>query len=66
MAQGQGVDGKGALVVVDAARQFKELARSPLNEPVFASPAFAQGKIFVRSLKHLICIGAKGAVPGKP
>ena len=60
------VTSKGALVVVDTTRQFKELARSPLNEPVFASPAFVQGKIFVRSLKHLICIGAKGAAPGKP
>ena len=47
------------LVVVEVARKFKELARSPLGEPVFASPAFAHNKIFVRSMKRLICIGAK-------
>jgi outer membrane protein assembly factor BamB len=47
---------KGTLIVVEAAREFKELARSTLGEPVLASPAFAQGKIFVRSMKHLICI----------
>jgi outer membrane protein assembly factor BamB len=50
----------GTLVVVEAARQFKELGRSALGEPVFASPAFAQHRIFVRGTKRLICIGAKG------
>ena len=53
------ITNKGALIAVAAAREFKELARSPLGEKVFASPAFAQGKIFVRGAKHLICIGAK-------
>ena len=57
---------KGNLIVVEAARQFKELARSPLGEPVFSSPAFAQNKIFVRGTKHLICIGATSAAPKKP
>jgi len=50
---------KGTLIVVDAARQFKELARSSLGEEVFASPAFAPHKIIVRGLKHLFCIGDK-------
>ena len=50
---------KGALVVVEAARQFKELGRSALGEQIFASPAFARNKIFVRGLKHLICIEEK-------
>ena len=57
---------KGVLVVAEVAREFKELARSPLGEPVFASPAFAPGKIFVRGVKHLICIAAKSAAPEKP
>ncbi|MGB8168101.1 MAG: PQQ-binding-like beta-propeller repeat protein [Chthoniobacteraceae bacterium] len=48
---------KGTLVVAAVAREFKELARSPLGEPVLASPAFAQHKIFVRGTRHLICIG---------
>ena len=31
------------------------------GEPVFASPAFAHDKMFVRGAKHLICIEAKPA-----
>ena len=57
---------KGTLVAMEAAREFKELARSPLGEAVLASPAFAQGSMFVRGMKHLICIAAKGAAPAKP
>jgi outer membrane protein assembly factor BamB len=56
----------GTLVVVEAARRYKELAQSPLGERVFASPAFAQNRMFVRGVKHLICIEAKHAGPTKP
>ncbi len=57
---------KGTLVVIEVARQFKELARSSLGEEVFASPAFAQNKIFIRGVQHLICLGAKNTAPTKP
>jgi len=50
---------KGVAVVVAVARKFKELARSPIGEPVRATPAFVGGKIYVRGKKHLFCIGAK-------
>ncbi len=50
---------KGTLIVVETARDFKEIARSTLSEQVLASPAFAQNKILVRGMKHLICIGVK-------
>jgi len=53
------INKKGVMIVLEAGREFKELARSPLGEPIFASPAFAQNNIFVRSMKHLICVGAK-------
>ncbi len=56
---------KGTLVVVGAAREFQEIARSSLGEQVFASPAFAKGKMFVRGAKHLICLGAKDGSPAK-
>jgi outer membrane protein assembly factor BamB len=49
---------KGLVIVVEAGREFKELARFPLNEEVFASPAFAGNKMFVRGMKHLICVGS--------
>lgn len=50
---------KGLVIVAEAGRQFKELARSSFGETVFASPAFAQNKMFVRGAKHLFCIGGK-------
>ncbi len=50
---------KGLVIVSEAGRQFKELARSTLGETVFASPAFAQNKMFVRGAKHLFCIGGR-------
>jgi outer membrane protein assembly factor BamB len=56
---------KGTLITAEAARQFKELGRSELGEDVFASPAFAQGKIIIRGMKHLFCIGSKN-VAAKP
>ena len=53
------ITAKGTLIMLAAAREFKEEARSELGEQVFASPAFAQNKMFVRGVKHLICVGAK-------
>jgi outer membrane protein assembly factor BamB len=52
---------KGTLLVIDAAREFKELGRSALGESVIASPAFAGGRIFIRGAKHLICLHGSGA-----
>jgi outer membrane protein assembly factor BamB len=50
---------KGTLIVADATRTYHEFGRSELNEEVLASPAFAPGKMVVRGVKHLICIGAR-------
>ena len=47
------------MVVLDAAREFHELARSSLGEEISASPAFAPHKIILRGAKHLICLGGK-------
>ena len=52
--------------MVEAAREFKELGRSALGEKVFASPAFARNRIFVRGVKHLICLEEKNLAPAKP
>ncbi len=59
------ITSSGTLIAVEAGREFKELGRSALGEKVFASPAFAQRQIFVRGVKHLICLGAKAAEPAK-
>jgi len=44
---------EGKAIVVEAAREFKVVARSDLNEEVIASPAAAQGDLFLRTKEHL-------------
>jgi outer membrane protein assembly factor BamB len=48
---------KGTFVVAEAAKEFKEVARSELGESVFASPAFQGGRVYVRGQEHLYCLG---------
>lgn len=50
---------KGIMVIIEAAAEYKELVRSELGEEAFASPAFAEGRIYIRGAKHLYCIGDK-------
>ena len=52
---------QGVFITFEAAREFKELSRSSIGESVSASPAFANGRMFVRGHKHLICVQAKAA-----
>jgi outer membrane protein assembly factor BamB len=52
---------KGTAVVVEAARQFKELFRTEMGDAFHASPAFAEGKIFLRGVTNIWCLG--GARP---
>jgi outer membrane protein assembly factor BamB len=60
------IDGKiysvtmaGRVYVFDAAPKFNLLAENDLKEEVEASPAVADGKLFIRGATHLICIGKK-------
>jgi outer membrane protein assembly factor BamB len=50
---------KGQMIIVGAEREFKEVSRSVIDEECFASPAFAEGCIYLRSAKSLYCIGQK-------
>jgi outer membrane protein assembly factor BamB len=53
---------KGAAIVVQAGRQFKELFRTEMADGFHASPAFAQDKIFLRGVTNVWCLGeAKSA-----
>jgi len=55
---------KGVVLVLEAGRQFKELARFEMGEGVAASPAFAADRMFIRGFKNLYCIGpASGSGP---
>ena len=47
----------GVMNVVRAAREFTPVAKNELGARTFASPAMSQGQIFLRSEKHLFCIG---------
>lgn len=58
----------GTTVVLEVGRAFKELARNPLGdgEKFVASPAFVRGRIYVRGLTHLYCLGEAAAKPAAP
>jgi hypothetical protein len=47
---------KGLFRVYAVAREAKELSVNPMGEAVCATPAFANGQIFVRGHSHLWCI----------
>lgn len=49
----------GVCVVLETGDEFKERGRCPLGEEVWASPAFMDGRIYIRGKKHLFCIGKK-------
>jgi len=51
---------KGTVAVIDAsdeANQLHVLARNAMGEQVFATPAILEGKIFLRTEKHLFAFG---------
>jgi outer membrane protein assembly factor BamB len=47
----------GMLVVLEAGDRFKVLARNDLKEPIVATPALVDGKIYVRTRAHLYAFG---------
>ncbi len=47
----------GETTVVQAGREMRVLARNRLGERVTASPAIADGDLFIRSDDRLFCIG---------
>ncbi len=50
---------KGEVFVLAAADSFKLLARIPLGEQSFATPAVADGVMYLRTYRHLISVGGK-------
>lgn len=53
------VSDEGETTVFEAGSKFKLLAKNPLGERVQASPAVSQGRVFIRTEKHLFCIGSR-------
>ena len=48
---------EGVMFIIEASREYKEAAKFELGEKCFASPAFADGRIYIRGVKNLYCIG---------
>ncbi len=49
----------GQTTILVASPQYKVLAKNSLKEHTDASPAIANGRIFIRTYQHLWCIGEK-------
>jgi outer membrane protein assembly factor BamB len=58
--------GKGALVTLEAGRECRELGRIQLPDKFTASPAFANGRIYLRGATNLYCLGPAEAQTAKP
>ena len=52
-------DDDGVTYVLAADAEFDVVAKNPLGERCFSSPAFVDGQIFIRGESHLYCIGTK-------
>lgn len=51
------VDESGTTLVLDGTTTgYHELSRNRLGEPTFASPAVSQGRLFLRTARHLVCV----------
>jgi hypothetical protein len=48
---------KGVMNIAEAGPRFTRLAQNDIGERCFASPAISRGQIFLRSDKHLFCVG---------
>ncbi len=48
---------EGVMFIIEAGSEYKEPTKCELGEKCFASPAFADGRIYIRGEKNLYCIG---------
>ena len=52
---------EGTLAILNAGRAEPEIARFPLPDKFYASPAFAGGHVFLRGATNLYCLGPESA-----
>jgi len=55
------VSDRGVTTIIRPSETFAVIAKNELGEPVSASPAISQGHFFLRTHRHLYCIGANKA-----
>ena len=53
----------GNVYLFDLAEKFGPVTACKLGEPLLATPAFADGRIYFRGDKTLFCVGAAGSQP---
>ncbi len=46
----------GVITVIKPGPTFNSIAKNPIGEKMFASPAASNGKLFIRGFQHLFCI----------
>jgi hypothetical protein len=51
------IDDDGKTFVLKAGPKFEVVAKNDLGEECYASPAIAQGQLFIRTLENLYCVG---------
>ncbi len=51
------IDLEGIVHIFKVAEAYEELGTIPMGEPVHATPAIVNGRIYIRSEEHLYCIG---------
>lgn len=51
----------GVITVIKPGPDFTAVSKNPIGEKMFASPAISNGRIYLRSLNHLFCIGTGGS-----
>ncbi|NOU35741.1 MAG: PQQ-binding-like beta-propeller repeat protein [Kiritimatiellaceae bacterium] len=51
------IDITGVVHIFGAEAEYKEIGTIAMGEPVFATPAFMDGRIYIRGEKNLYCVG---------
>jgi outer membrane protein assembly factor BamB len=54
------LDRAGLMRVFAAAPEYRPVAASPLGEATVCTPAIAEGRLYIRGVQNLYCIGAPG------
>ena len=57
---------EGEIVVASASGEFEVLARNALDEPIYSTPAVANGRMFIHTAHHLISVGNARATKTVP
>ena len=56
---------QGVITVIKPGPKFESIATNAIGENMVASPAVSNGRIYLRSAKHLFCIGMQGSSQGQ-